>query len=91
VCSKGSELTRGMPADYGLLSGSAVTSKHEHQTTILQSLILLGLKQLKKQGVEKVLFEEGSSMSQFLSLKQWGFASFRQLEFDSVVRALAPT
>lgn len=78
-----------MPTNAGLLTGSAINSEYEHPTTILQSLILLGLKRLKKQGVEKVLFEEGKT-SQFSSLQQWGFASIYQLEFDSAGRGLPP-
>ena len=76
-----------MPTNAGVLLGAAVFQLHEHQDIILQSLIFLGLKQLKKQGIESVLLEAGST-STFQSPEQWGLASLQLFEFNSAVRLI---
>lgn len=79
-----------MPANYGLLLGSLVSQEHPDHKTILESLILLGLKHLKKQGVQTILLQTGN-MLHFPPLQQWGFESVQHFIFGSATRHIEPT
>lgn len=89
MCGQGSELARGMPAESGLLLGAAVSPDTADHTVILESLILLGVKYLKKQGSEVILLQAGS-MIQPPSLDGWGFASVQRFEYVSAMHSIEP-
>lgn len=90
VCSKGSELARRMPANCGLLLGSLVPQDYQDHTIIIESLILLGLKHLRKHGVQTVLLQAGNTL-QFPSLEEWGLTSVQHFAFDSALRLIGST
>jgi hypothetical protein len=79
-----------MPADYGLLLGSHVSEEYEDQHAILESLILLGLKHLKKQGIQTILLQTGNTLA-LPSLEGWGFTCIRRFAFDSATRLIEPS
>ena len=90
MCGKGSELAERMPAGYGLLLGSVVFPGYEDQHVILESLILLGLKHLRKQGIQKILLQTGNTLA-LPSLEGWGFTCIRQFASDSATRLIEPS
>jgi hypothetical protein len=79
-----------MPANYGLLLGSLVSQEYQDHKIILESLILLGLKQLKKQGVQTILLQTGN-MLHLPPLQEWDFMSVQRFAFDSATRDVEPT
>jgi hypothetical protein len=76
-----------MPADYGLLLGPQVSQEYPDHQIILESLALLGLKYLKKQGVQTILLQTGST-PHLPPLQQWGISSVQYFAFDSATRSI---
>lgn len=76
-----------MPANHGLLLGSQVSQEYSDQQTILESLVLLGLKYLKKQGVQTILLQTGSTL-RLPPFQQWGITSVRYFAFEAATRSI---
>lgn len=90
MCSQGCELARTMPAKSGLLLGSLVSQEYQDHQIILESLVLLGLKHLQKQGVQTMLLQTGN-VPHLPPLQQWDFTAVQRFAFDSATRHVEPT